>query len=187
MPFNFTLSGKSPVSSQFYSKNIFNFKDALSFVKQLKYARNSDKNNLLTVFSENCGTCSTKHALLKVLAIENDVKDLQLILGLFKMNADNSPLIGKTLSNYKLAYIPEAHNYLRFKGEMIDVTKVIWNKEEIEKVILDEIEIEADQITHFKVAYHKNYLQKWIIENKIPYSLDDIWSIREKCILDLSN
>ena len=33
--------------------------------------------------------------------------------------------------------------------------------------------------------FHKNFLKKWISDENIPYSLEEIWQIREQCIKDL--
>lgn len=175
------------VSKEFLKRDLGTFKDAMVFVRDLPYARNTNKKDLLTVFSDNCSTCGPKHALLKLLIDENNFKGFQLMLGIFKMSPENSPLVKATLEKYKLDYLPEAHNYLRYKGVMVDITKKVWNKEAIETAIVEEREIEPGQITDYKVSYHRDYLQKWIAGNKIPYTLDEIWLIREHCILDLSN
>ena len=182
----FLIISDQAVSKEFLKRDLKNFDDAMLFVRDLTYARNPNKKDLLTVFSDNCSTCGPKHALLKLLINENNFKGFQLMLGIFKMSQENSPLVKATLEKYKLDYLPEAHNYLRYNGAMIDITKKVWNKEAIEKVIVEEREIEADQISDFKVNYHKNFLKRWIAENKIPYTLNQIWSIREQCIVDLS-
>ncbi len=178
---NFKISDKGPVSRSFLNRNIPDFQEALLFVKRLLYKRNENKADLLTVFSDNCGTCSTKHALLKVLVDEQGFEDVKLILGVVKMNANNTPSVKGTLEEYELDYIPEAHNYLRYKGEIIDCTKINWKASELEKEILEEIEISPAQITDYKVSYHKTFLKKWLEENKnIPYTLEKLWEIREQ-------
>ena len=48
-------------------------------------------------------------------------------------------------------------------------------------------EIESNQITDFKVNYHKQILQKWLSENpQIKLSFNELWTIREQCIEDLA-
>ena len=184
---DFKINATGPVSVQFLKRNVLNFTEASLFVKELPYKRNENKEDLLTVFSDGFGTCSAKHALLKKLADENEYKEIQLILGIFRMNAINTSSIKKTLEKYKLAYIPEAHNYLRYKNEIIDCTKRNWQASDFEKDILEEIKILPEQITEYKVKYHKEFLKKWIIQNSnVPYNLDELWAIREQCIKDLS-
>ncbi len=168
---------------------IFTFSDAITFVKQLPYKRNPNKNDLTTLFSDNCGTCSTKHALLKQLIDENqantDFSEIKLMLGIFKMNAKNTPQIAEILSKNNLDYIPEAHNYLKFKDKNFDFTKSSSKPTNFEFDLLEELEISPHQITEFKVNYHKNYLTNWLqnIENKyLNIDFNALWIIREQCI-----
>jgi hypothetical protein len=116
MIINFDIKPIGIISNKFLSHHIYTFDEATKFVRQLPYGRNNDKTDLTTIFYDNCGTCSTKHAILKQLANENNFNDLKLILGLFRMNAINTPKISETLKKSKLVYIPEAHNYLKYKS-----------------------------------------------------------------------
>ncbi|ERJ58990.1 hypothetical protein [Sphingobacterium paucimobilis] len=181
LDFSLDLSDK-PISQCFKNQNIDSFKKAAEWVSNLDYRRNVDKDNVLCVFDEQCGTCSTKHALLKRLADENGNEELQLMLGIFAMNAKNTPAIKDILKKYKLKYIPEAHNYLRAYNYILDYTGIGINETKFELDIIQELEIQPDQITDFKVKYHKDFMDNWIEENKIPYSLDELWNIREECI-----
>ena len=181
--FDFIINSSGPVSTEFLSVNIFKFHDACRFIAQLPYGRNIDKSNLLTVFTDQCGTCSTKHALLKSLADENGFENLKLIAGIFKMNADNTPQVRPVLEEYQLNYIPEAHCYLRYNDMILDYTKTDSDPATFKDEILVETVITPDQITTFKVDYHRNYQKGWLNHNPhIHYTLDEIWAIREKCI-----
>src|ERR1700740_2919474 len=117
---DFDITSSSFISVAFREKGIHSFRKACDYVKQLPYRRNSDKTYLLCVFTENCGTCSTKHALLKQLAEENNATDIKLVLGIFKMNGSNTPAVKQILDEAGLNHIPEAHNYLKAKNEVID-------------------------------------------------------------------
>ncbi|MBL7933751.1 MAG: hypothetical protein JNL60_17745, partial [Bacteroidia bacterium] len=91
-----------------------------------------------------------------------------------------------TLKKYNLEYIPEAHNYLKYKGFIIDYTGAGFSPGKYEVDLLAEKEIRPEQITDFKVAYQKEFLSSWLLEQKhIGYSLEEIWTIREQCIRDL--
>jgi hypothetical protein len=184
--FDFDIKAKRDISTCFLNHNINTFSLAAEFIKRLPYQRNKNKEDLTTVFTDACGTCSTKHAVLKQLAIENNRDDLALMLGIFKMNGHNTPKIAGTLKQYNLQCIPEAHNYLKFEGHILDYTFPNSQNNDFEQDLLEEIIIQPNQITNFKVAYHSAYLKKWLIENYIPYSLDEIWNIRELCIQQLS-
>lgn len=185
---DFKINPYGKISKEFIARNILRFSDAAKFITHLPYGRNADKNNLTTIFTDGCGTCGTKHALLKALADENNFSGIQLILGVVKMNAKNTPEVGSTLEKNNLDYIPEAHNYLKYNGEILDHTKVNFQSTKDPENILEEIEIQPSQISDFKVKYHKNYLQTWLNKNShIKLSLNELWIVREQCIKDLGN
>ena len=177
---NFSIQSGKQISDQFLEKGISSFEDACNFVKAIPYGRNTDKLDPLCVLKDNVGTCSTKHALLKRLADENCQADIALVMGIFRMHAQNTPQTEKVLSEYGMAYMPEAHNYLKYQGMVIDCTTS--KKLDFQPDLLEEITLAPDQITDFKVAYHKQYLAKWLEMEHQPYNLDEIWVIREKCI-----
>lgn len=185
---NFDIKSTGKISKEFIDRNILTFNQATLFVKELAYGRNADKNNLVSVFTDNCGTCSTKHALLKKLADENNFETVKLIVGIFRMNKNNTPEISATLLQNNLEFIPEAHCYLKFEDQILDLTKINSNPKDFVDDLIEEIEILPEQITDYKVNYHKNYLVTWLDNNKqINFSLNDIWKIREQCIEDLAN
>ena len=137
---------------------------------------------------ENGGTCSFKHALLKLLGAENKRVEVKLILGIFKMNSNNTPKISKVLEKYNLKEIPEAHNYLKINNQIHDYTRRNSKPEDFVNDLLEEIEIEPSQITTFKIEYHQIFIENYLKENaEIPYSAEEFWQIREACILALQD
>lgn len=182
---NFKIQSTQKISSLFRERNIHDFNAAADYIRQLPYKRNQDKYDVATLFADGCGTCSTKHAVLKLLASENGRTGVQLMLGIFKMKAADKPRIRKTLEQYGLEYMPEAHNYLRIDGVIADYT---WPYNiDFSKDLLAEEEIRLDQITAYKVTHHRTFLKNWLDENKaIPYNLEELWAIREQCIRDLA-
>src|SRR6478609_6372821 len=129
---DFDIHASGIVSNECIQRNLHSFSAAATFIKGLPYGRNADKLNLTTVFADNCGTCSTKHALLKLLAEENGFDGLQLTMGLFKMNGSNTPEIAKRLLANGLEYIPEAHCYLKYNDKIMDFTS--WNASPVDFV-----------------------------------------------------
>lgn len=184
---NFKIENRGEISNTFLKNGISNFENACQFVANLPYKRNSNKEDLKCVFNDLGGTCSTKHAILKKLALESEHNEVRLILGVFKMDSLYAPSISKTLKTYHLDYIPEAHNYLKIYDEYFDFTLSNSNYKDFKNKILLEQEIEFNQITVDKVVIHKHFLEKWIKEEQLEFSLDEIWKIREQCILDLQN
>jgi len=168
---NFEIQSDKPISQSFLNLKKDNFWQAANYIQTLNYKRNSDKANPLAVLEDGYGTCSTKHALLKRLADENEKSDFQLMLGIFSMNNYNTPKIASVLKQHQLSQIPEAHNYLKWNHQIIDYTSTTWRKENFEPFLLKEIEIQPEQITDFKVKFHQSYLQDYLdIHPEIPYS-----------------
>jgi phosphoglycolate phosphatase-like HAD superfamily hydrolase len=184
---DFEVKPKGKISEAFLKNGILTFRQATKFIQNLPYGRNPIKNDLTTLFTDNCGTCSTKHAILKQLAVENNFADIILICGLFRMSSHNTPEISSTLNKHGLDFIPEAHNYLKYKNQILDFTKTDANAIDFIDDLIEEIEILPHQITDYKVNYHKKYLEKWLEnDTKIKLSLADLWAIREQCIQDLT-
>lgn len=183
---DFKITSDQKISSCFRERGLHNFQAAAGFICKLPYKRNANKFDPVTVFEELCGTCSSKHAVLKLLVTENEIPGVQLMLGIFKMKASGMPKIRATLEQYGLQYIPEAHNYLRIRGAIADYTWV--NRLDFSKDLLAEQEITPEQITDYKAAYHRSFLKDWLQANTdINYSLEELWEIREQCIRDLAS
>jgi hypothetical protein len=161
------------------------WQETITFVKQIPYGRNENREDFSLVISENKGTCSSKHAYLKDFANKNNIPNVQLFIGIYKMNEQNTN-IGKILSEHKIDFIPEAHCYLKMDGETVDVTSKDANFDKIKADLIHEIEIEPYQVADFKVNYHQNFIRNWLIETQSKFTFDEIWKIREKCIQKLS-
>lgn len=181
------ISSNGPASGSFRQRGILCFEDAAAYVRSLPYQRNSNKNDLCTVLSDGYGTCSTKHALLRQLAAENGWAGFRLMLCIFKMNAANTPPVARTLEKYHLPYMPEAHCYLRINDVIWDSTTTGSSEENFVHDLLLERKIEPAQIAEFKVNWHKDFLKQWLNETAYPYSLDELFTIREQCIKDLEH
>ncbi len=183
---NFYIKNQGIISNRFLDLGLNDFNSAAKYIQLLPYQRNSAKENVLCVFNDLGGTCSTKHSLLKNLAIENDFLELKLMLGIFMMNSKNTSKISPVLKKYGLTEMPEAHNYLKYKNEIFDFTRKNSSPENFINDLVEEIEIQPSQITDLKIEYHRNFLKNYLIENpSIPYDLEELWKIREECILAL--
>lgn len=184
---DFKIEQKGKIADDFLKSHITTFHKAVVYIQNLEYGRNSNKDDLNTVFTDNKGTCSTKHAVLKQLCIEHGMDQVKLFVGIFKMNAVNTPMVGERLRSNHLSYIPEAHTYLKYKGHYYDFTTKTSSPNDFVDDLLFETEIQPSQINSDKIQLHQDYLRKWLNENTvIGLSLDEIWHIREQCILDLS-
>lgn len=163
-----------------------NFDELIEKVKNIPYGRNANRYNFSLVLSENKGTCSSKHAFLKDFADKNEIENVKLYIGIFKMNEVNTPKLGDLLSRNNIEYIPEAHCYLKINQIAVDATTLDSFYDKIKHDILIEIEIIPNQVSDFKVEYHKAFLKKWITETNQNNTFEEIWEIREQCISKLS-
>ena len=183
---NYNLNSKDKLTAIIKDSGINTWNELIKFVKELPYGRNSNRTDFGLVIIEKKGSCSSKHALLKKIADLNKIQNVKLVLGIYKMNRRNTPNIGNVLLENKIEFIPEAHCYLKIDDKRTDLTTNNSNFEKIEIDILNELEIEPEQVAEFKVEYHKDFLTKWISENRIDIEFNEIWKIREKCIENLA-
>ncbi|MFZ1592885.1 MAG: hypothetical protein WAT27_12410, partial [Chitinophagales bacterium] len=86
LPFDFPLTASGAATKALRAAGCATFSAACQYVAQLPYRRNQDKNNLLCVVDEKCGTCSTKHVLLKKVAEEHGHDEIHLVIGIFLLN-----------------------------------------------------------------------------------------------------
>jgi hypothetical protein len=182
---DFKLNSNDSLTQLLCSNGMVTWNETLIFTKNLPYGRNENRDDLSLVLKENKGTCSSKHAFLKEIANLNDIPNVELIVGLYKMNEANTK-IGNVLSENNIEYIPEAHCYLKINGERLDLTSKEADFEKIKTDLIQEIVIEPYQVGEFKVNYHKEFLEKWLNESTLNHTFEELWSIREKCIENLS-
>ena len=186
-PFRLAVAGA--VTAAFVGVAKTDLRSAAQYVARLPYCRNSDPENPLIVLIEQRGTCSTKHALLRRLAIEQGLP-IALVVGLYEMTGRNTPGIEPVLRRYGLDNLLEAHCYLRTGDKRIDVTKKP-SKHRVEPIehFLHEEEIDLSQITRYKIGLHQKFLKEWIAGNDRlrGLSFKQVWSIREECIASLSS
>lgn len=184
---DFLIQDQGPVSRAFLSRHIKRFSEACHYIQHLPYQRNAVKDDPLVVLRDGCGTCSTKHALLQQLAIEHKQSAFSLWIGMFKMNGTNTPAIRSTLQKHGLAYIPEAHVYLKWGEAYLDFTRKGSHPEQFLPELIHECAIKPAQIGAFKVSYHQQFLKQWLTQQKeVSLPFEAIWAIREQCIKDLA-
>jgi hypothetical protein len=182
------LKPAGAISEAFIQVGALDYRAAARFISHLPYGRNTIVSDPLSVMREGYGTCSTKHALLHKLATEQSV-DVALVIGIYEMHQRNTPGVGPILRKYGLAALPEAHCYLRFRGDRIDVTREIGaDAPEAITQFLHEEDIAPEQIGDYKTTLHRQFLRRWIAETGTTgrRDLDEMWRIREECIAALS-
>jgi hypothetical protein len=183
---NFKLrSLEGGVSEEFVNFGIDDFHSAVNYVGELPYGRTSDRSDYRLVLLEGTGTCSTKHALLAQLCIEQEINEISLVLGMYRMNETNTPGVGAVLNSHNLKYIPEAHCYLSYENNRFDFTRLHVESMSIQEFLVEKV-IKPEGIGEYKVNFHKNYINQWKKEKKLSFDFEQLWKIREDCIKALS-
>jgi hypothetical protein len=179
------LAEDGPVTRRFRAAGVEDFGGAAGYLLQLPYGRITDRSKFWLVLEEGRGTCTTKHASLAELAREQHI-DVQLMLGIYAMTERNTPGVGAVLEGHGLTCIPEAHCYLRYQGQRVDVTGVAAGAEPIDRFLHEE-PITVEQIGAYKNDLHRRFLRDWIARTETLHgrSVDEVWRIREECIAAL--
>ncbi len=174
------ITARGPAGRAFLTKGILTFHGACEHVLNLPYGRTSQRADWMLVLEEGRGTCSTKHALLASLAEELGM-DVRLMLGIYFMNERNTPGAGRILQKSEFDHFPEAHCYLLYEGQRVDVTRRPGTSEPV-PAFLQEQQISPAQIDEYKENVHKAFIRQWAPDENI----DELWALREACIRSLS-
>lgn len=181
------LEAPGPASEGFRAIGCGCYRSAARHVSRLPYGRNSDRADHRLVLREGRGTCSTKHALLAAVALEQDLP-VSLTIGIYDMDEANTPGVGRVLSAHGLGSLPEAHCYLRYGGRRVDVTRPGTPPAGVGLRFDPEWTIAPGQIGAHKVALHQRHLRAWLrARPELPYSFEELWRIRESCIVALAD
>ncbi|MGD8724703.1 MAG: hypothetical protein PVG00_12270, partial [Desulfobacterales bacterium] len=110
------------ISNHFLSSGIMQFLDACDYVQQLPYGYNSDRDDLMILFKEKMGSCTTKHAVIATLAAELDLP-INKAIGIYPMTEALVSGTDNILDKYDLPYIPMIHCFLEYGDHRVDLTQ----------------------------------------------------------------
>lgn len=174
-----------PVTNAFREIGIENFNQALQWTHSLSYGRNRQKNYML-IFSELRGTCSTKHAALAALGLENGFQ-IKLQMAICKLDAKFNPKALPLLDRLKCSFFPEAHCYLQYNDQQIDITFPD-QLPTLTAEVLEIYTINPEDIGDKKLAIHQEYLRKWLYTKNLKsrFTFEKVWQMREEWLHSLS-
>ena len=98
------------------------FTDACRYVHELPYGYNTDRDDLMILFKENKGTCTTKHAVIATLAQELDLPIVKSV-GIYAMTEEIVTGTDKILTKYRLPYVPMIHCFLVYGEYRVDLSE----------------------------------------------------------------
>lgn len=175
-----------PVSKLVYQNGWTQLLDFFHFLADLPYRRISDPQRPTLVITENCATCSSKHALAHLLSQEQGWHHIQLELVLFKMGSHNTPVLSSVFKSTTINWVPEAHCRLLVDNEPLDLT-FGFNRFYIHSDDIIERELcSAEMISRHKTTWHQRKIKEWMATQKVQTEFEQIWKLREACIQQLS-
>jgi hypothetical protein len=117
-----TIVDKGPMAGTFLNMGIDSFHAACRFVHELPYGYNSNRDDPMTLFKENMGSCTTKHAIMAMLASELAIS-VDKHIGIYAMTEALVTGAQKILDRFGLPYLPMVHCFLVFEGHRVDLTE----------------------------------------------------------------
>lgn len=116
------IAAVGPISRTFLELGIRHFQQACGYVHALPYGYNSDRDDPMTLFRENRGSCTTKHAVIALLAAELDLA-IEKNICIYPMTERLVTGTRTILDKYHLPYVPMIHCFLAFQGHRVDLTE----------------------------------------------------------------
>jgi len=111
-----------PVSKMFIDLGITSMLEACRHVHALPYGYNSNSDDLMILFKEKKGTCTTKHAVIGTLAQELALP-VHKNVGIYAMTEEIVSGTNTLLAEFHLPYIPMLHCFLSYENFRIDLTE----------------------------------------------------------------
>ncbi len=116
------IDGAGSIASKFLQLGVTNFLSACRYVYELPYGYNSDRDDLLILFKEGKGSCTTKHAVIATLAQELALPVVKNI-GIYAMTEDIVSGTQDILNSFNLPYVPMLHCFLVYDKYRVDLTE----------------------------------------------------------------
>jgi hypothetical protein len=116
------IDKKGILSEKFTSLKIKNFWEACTYVHNIPYGYNSTTDDILILFKEGYGSCTTKHAIIATLAEELNIPVYKMI-GIYAMNEEIVTGTNLILDKYHLPYLPMIHCFLIYDSYRVDLTE----------------------------------------------------------------
>jgi hypothetical protein len=110
------------ISNKFIDLGISSFRAACHYVRALPYGYNSNRDDIMILFKEGRGSCTTKHAVIATLSRELDLSLVKNI-GIYPMTEALVTGTAAILEKYTLPYLPMVHCFLAYEHYRVDLTE----------------------------------------------------------------
>ena len=119
---NPVISKQGIISETFVTLGLTRFWDACNYVHELPYGYNSSTADILILFKEGYGSCTTKHAVIATLALELGLP-VEKTVGVYAMDEELVNGTNRILERYRLPYLPMIHCFLTYSSYRVDLTE----------------------------------------------------------------
>lgn len=116
------IIGEDAMAKTFLDLGIGTFHEACRWVHQLPYGYNSDRDDLMILFKEKMGSCTTKHAVIATLACELDLP-IHKNVGIYAMTEALVTGTQEILDRFGLPYVPMIHCFLNYQDQWVDLSE----------------------------------------------------------------
>ena len=116
------ITGGKTISDKFLSLGVETFISACRYVQEFPYGYNSDRDDLMILFKENKGTCTTKHAVIATLAEELDLPIAKYV-GIYAMTEKIVTGTNEILKKHNLPFVPMIHCFLVYGSYRVDLSE----------------------------------------------------------------
>jgi len=117
-----SITENGPIGRVFKGLDIGTFHEACRWVHQLPYGYNSDRADLMILFKEKMGSCTTKHAVIATLAFELNLP-IRKHVGIYAMTEALVTGTQEILGRFGLPYVPMIHCFLSYQDHCVDLSE----------------------------------------------------------------
>jgi len=116
------IAPQGDTAKKFIELGITTFKAACEYVHELPYGYNSNRDDIMILFKEGRGSCTTKHAVIATLALELGLPIAKNI-GIYAMTEELVTGTAAILKKHSLPYLPMIHCFLAYDRYRVDLTE----------------------------------------------------------------
>lgn len=163
--FEFEILSNEKVSTFLKENNVHFFQSAIAFFKSNLNALDECL-KLVVEDSDNTMTTVAKfHAVLAQLAVENDISEVELVVGIFIVNATSFPELTDYFSSKSYDNVALSTCYFVIDGERIDFLKGNNFLDKISKRFVREQRVDPHQAKEWREKIYEDYIGKWLKRN----------------------
>jgi hypothetical protein len=116
------IGDAAPLSMTFLNLGIRRFHQACRYVHELPYGYNSNREDVMILFREKKGSCTTKHAVIATLAAELGLA-VEKSVGIYAMSENLVTGANQILEKFRLPYVPMVHCFLMYENHRVDLSE----------------------------------------------------------------